>query len=272
METHKTCRLCGIAKPISEYRFRKDSGKYRNECKECCNKRSAEYRRTHKERVAELNRKYRELHKEELAEYSKEYQKNHLAQFREYNKKYRGNLTDEQKDLQREREKRYREKWKENPEYVERRRAWNRESTKRRRKKITAYEEERKKNDPVFKLKKQIRSEIRASFNRRGFKKSDHTEEIVGCSLDYLYRYLCMTYLIRYGDEYDGTTEVHIDHIKPLSNARTEDEVIRLCRYDNLQLLKAEDNLRKNDDEAYLPRIEDLIEGQSNNPLSIETA
>ena len=80
METHKTCRLCGINKPISGYRFRKDSGKYRNECKTCCNKRSVKYCRTHKERMAELNRKHRELHKEELAEYSKEYQKNHRYQ------------------------------------------------------------------------------------------------------------------------------------------------------------------------------------------------
>lgn len=262
METSKTCKLCGILKPINEYQFRNDSGKYRNECKACCNRRSAEYRRTHKERAAELNRKYRELHKEELAAYSKEYQKTHLDRFREYNKKYRDNLSDEQKKSQHEREKRYREKWKENPEYIERRRAWNRDSTKRRRKKITAYEQERKKNDPVFKLKKQIRNEIRASFNRRGFRKSDHTEEIVGCSLEYLYRHLCMTYMIRYGDEYDGATEVHIDHIKPLANARTEDEVIQLCRYHNLQLLKAEDNLLKNDDESYLAKIEDLLREQ----------
>ena len=31
----KVCRLCGVAKPISEYYFRKDNGRYRSECKEC---------------------------------------------------------------------------------------------------------------------------------------------------------------------------------------------------------------------------------------------
>lgn len=31
----KKCRLCGVEKPISEFYFRKDSGHYRSECKEC---------------------------------------------------------------------------------------------------------------------------------------------------------------------------------------------------------------------------------------------
>lgn len=31
----KKCRLCGIEKPLSEFYFRKDSGHYRSECKQC---------------------------------------------------------------------------------------------------------------------------------------------------------------------------------------------------------------------------------------------
>ena len=37
----------------------------------------------------------------------------------------------------------------------------------------------------------------------------------------------------------------HIDHIIPLSTAITEEDVIRLCHYTNLQPLWAEDNLKK---------------------------
>ena len=37
------------------------------------------------------------------------------------------------------------------------------------------------------------------------------------------------------------------DHIKPLSLATTEDEVIRLCHYKNLQPLWKIDNLKKGD-------------------------
>lgn len=34
-ENTKICRLCDKEKPLSEFYFRKDSGKYRSECKEC---------------------------------------------------------------------------------------------------------------------------------------------------------------------------------------------------------------------------------------------
>ena len=41
----KVCRLCGVEKPISEFYFRKDSGHYRSECKECLRKLSS-FRKT----------------------------------------------------------------------------------------------------------------------------------------------------------------------------------------------------------------------------------
>lgn len=41
--------------------------------------------------------------------------------------------------------------------------------------------------------------------------------------------------------------KVHIDHIIPLATAKTEEDVIKLCHYTNLQLLKGEDNLSKGD-------------------------
>ena len=255
MDNTKTCRICRIEKPLSDFRFRNDSKKYRNECKDCCNKHSADYRRTHKERIAELNKKYYENHKDELAEYNKNYQKLHLDKYREYNKKCRENMTEEQRQKSNERSRRFYERKKKDQVYVEKLRTWSRDSGKRRRKKITAYEENRKKTDPIFKLKKQIRNEIRTSFNRRGFRKSKHTEEIIGCDTEFLCDYLRETYLKRYGTEYDGKELVHIDHITPLSSAKTEQDVIKLCHYSNLQLLKAKDNLYKSDNELYLPRL-----------------
>ena len=245
-KTTKICRLCGEEKPLIEFRIRGDSGKRRTECRECLSKYLKKYRSENKEHIAKLNKDWREAHKEELTIYNKKYQLAHLDQFRKYNKKYRENMTEEQKQMQHERDKRYRERWSQNPDYIERRRTWSRESGKRRRKKITAYEENRKKIDPVFKLKKQIRGEIRASFNRRGYRKSERTEYIVGCTLTELYAHLCMTYRVRYGKEYNAKEVVHIDHIIPLSNAHTKKEVIELCRWDNLQLLTAKDNLIKN--------------------------
>jgi len=47
------------------------------------------------------------------------------------------------------------------------------------------------------------------------------------------------------GIEWNGIEKVQIDHIKPLKYAKTEEEVIKLCHYTNLQLLKEKDNLEK---------------------------
>ena len=47
------------------------------------------------------------------------------------------------------------------------------------------------------------------------------------------------------GMGWDNRVEWHIDHIIPLSSAKTEDELYRLCHYTNLQPLWAEDNLKK---------------------------
>ena len=54
---------------------------------------------------------------------------------------------------------------------------------------------------------------------------------------------------LRYPDfqpkEFLEKNKYHIDHIVPLATAQTEEDVIKLCHYTNLQLLTAKDNLEK---------------------------
>jgi len=47
------------------------------------------------------------------------------------------------------------------------------------------------------------------------------------------------------GMNWDNIGEWHIDHIIPLSSAETEQEIIKLCHYTNLQPLWAFDNISK---------------------------
>ena len=57
--------------------------------------------------------------------------------------------------------------------------------------------------------------------------------------------HLLETFKNNYGYKWDGIEKVHIDHIIPLATAKTKEEVIKLCYYTNLQLLKAKDNIEK---------------------------
>ena len=238
MET-KVCRICGIEKAIEEYN--KCSGRKcrRTECKECqkevykqyriknkdkLNKKHKEYARNNKEKYKEYshncyikNKEKREkeriayynIHKEEIKEYNKIYYENNKEKIKNNVNKYR---TKNKKDLI---------------------------------KKQIKYNKKKRKEDKLYKLKTNIRNTINRSFTRKEYSKNKHTEEILECNIETFINYLLQTYKDNYGYEWDGVEPVHIDHIIPLATAYTEEEVIKLCNYKNLQLLKAKDNLMK---------------------------
>ena len=114
-------------------------------------------------------------------------------------------------------------------------------------KKDYEYKKIRREKDYLYKFKEQCRMVIYNSFKRNGHTKKEHTNEIIGMTLNELFNYLLQTYKNNYGYEWNRIEKVHIDHIIPLSTAKTEEEVIKLCHYTNLQLLKAEDNIQKRD-------------------------
>ena len=92
-----------------------------------------------------------------------------------------------------------------------------------------------------------MRNLIKHSFERQGYSKKSHTYEIIGTDYETFYNHLLRTFVDNYGYDWDGKEEVHIDHIIPLASAKTEEEIVKLCHYSNLQLLKAKDNLDKSD-------------------------
>ena len=51
--------------------------------------------------------------------------------------------------------------------------------------------------------------------------------------------------LFQKGMSWDNYGEWHLDHIKPISLATTEEEVYKLCHYTNYQPLWAKDNIIK---------------------------
>lgn len=124
-------------------------------------------------------------------------------------------------------------------------REYNKKYYQAHKEKINKKRKEKKWNDRTFYLTINVRKSILNSFGRKSYKKPNKTEKITGLKNEQMTKYLLKTFKNRYGYEWNGVEPVHIDHIIPLATAKTEEEVMLLCNYKNLQLLKAEDNLKK---------------------------
>ncbi len=97
--------------------------------------------------------------------------------------------------------------------------------------------------DMLFNISTKIRSTIANSFTRNGHKKNSKCQDILGCTFEELKKHLeskfedWMTWDNR--GLYNGTYNYgwDIDHIMPLASAKTEEDIIRLNHYTNLQPL-----------------------------------
>lgn len=237
MET-KTCSNC--RKTLFVDAFHKDKNRKDGLypiCKECRKNESRKYYEKHRDDIIKSRHLYYENNKELVAEHQKKYYMQNREKILKGRKKYR---LDNAEKISISKKNSYNKKIE---HYKESKRMWK----KKNRDKLNKRQKERLANDPVFKLKHYIRCSIYDSFSRKKYKKQEKTEKIIGCSLDFLCNYLKQTYYNNYGMEYNGTQKVHIDHIIPLATAQTEDDVYKLCHYTNLQLLNAEDNLKKRD-------------------------
>jgi hypothetical protein len=111
---------------------------------------------------------------------------------------------------------------------------------------IRSYFKYLRNNNPIIKLTDNIRRNIRYGFTNNGFIKNNKTQDILGCSFDEFKIYLESLWEPwmnwgNYGNPKDGIIEPNktwdIDHIIPISTAITEDDIIRLNHYTNLQPL-----------------------------------
>ena len=252
MET-KRCTRCGVEKPLEMFcKDKKTKDGLNFWCRECVkkylesikdkkSKMDKRYREKNKEKMSEYQKKYREENKERLSQKTREYREKNKEKIALYKKEYsEKNKEKIAKKAKEQREQNKEKLAKKNSEYY----AKNKDLILEKNKK---YRKNRKKEDYIFRLKEDIRTVIRHSFKRKGIKKSKKTEQIIGCTITELKNHLLQTFFENYGYEWDGAEDVHIDHIVPLATVNAEEEVMKLCHYSNLQLLKAKDNMEKSD-------------------------
>jgi hypothetical protein len=108
---------------------------------------------------------------------------------------------------------------------------------------IRNYRKNRRLIDPTFRIIESMRSRIKNFFKSNNIRNYNKTFNIVGCTPQKLKEYLEK----KFTDEmsWDNYGQWHIDHKIPLSSAKTEEEIYKLCYYTNLQPLWAKDNIKK---------------------------
>lgn len=102
----------------------------------------------------------------------------------------------------------------------------------------------RRVEDPLFALQNALRCRLNAVLKQMGYKKRSRTHEILGCDWEFFRCHIERQFLKGMAWEKMGA-EIHIDHITPISMAKTEEDVIALNHFTNLRPMWAKDNRAK---------------------------
>lgn len=109
------------------------------------------------------------------------------------------------------------------------------------------YENNRYASDNFYKIKKNLRRRLLSALKASNWRKGTHFADYIGCDEKTLRDHLEKQFIINmswsnYGFGKDKWT---VDHIIPLSSAKTEEEMYKLCHYTNLQPMWYIDNIKK---------------------------
>lgn len=125
----------------------------------------------------------------------------------------------------------------------ERIRLYNKRWRNENKDRVNAYRRNRSKESPLYKIKTSLCS-LTYLATVKTYRKDSKTFRVIGLTHKELMSYLES---VNYAEvDLNGDrSKWAVDHIKPLSSAKTKEELLRLCHYTNLQPLTIEDNLRK---------------------------
>lgn len=210
MET-KLCPKCNILQDVNNFnKAKKHKDGLSCHCKNCISKYKKEYYLLNSKNIKERVSKNSLLKTDKKSEYDKIY--------RQLNKDRISKLRHE---------------------YYTKNRTKQLESSKN-------YIRNRRKLDPLFKLKMDMRTMLNKIFKHSGFTKKSKTFEILGCNYDEFKIYLESKFEPWMNWENRGNwngipneTNISwdIDHIEPITEGKTEQDINKLNHYTNLQPL-----------------------------------
>ena len=257
------CKLCKNSIAKNYYKnnkeiFEKYSKDWRNNNKEYIKEYNKTYNENNKEYLQESSKKWRDNNKEAIKEKDKIRYANNKETIKERSKKWREENSERKKETDKEWRINNKEKKSENSK------KWS-ENNKEKRKEISKryYNNNKKKcltstikcaknrklNNPIFALIVDVRRIIYNSLYSKGYTKKSRTYEILGCTYEEFQIYIQSQFESWmdwnnhgiYTGNYNETWQY--DHIKPLSSATTEKEVLELNHYTNFKPLCSKINL-----------------------------
>lgn len=223
--------------------------KNRDKIKETTKKNSAKKYKHDPEKIKNGSKRYYKKHREEILSKEKEYYKENKEYILKRNKKY----LDKNQDYIKSIKKIYRENNKEYfKEYFKKYYLNNKDrytyyqiNNKEQIKESNRINSKKKRDiDPLYRISGNIRRMISRAFMRNGYTKKSRTYKILGCDFDYLVSYLELRFepWMNWGNYGKYSNKVYsigwdIDHIIPISSASTQEELVKLSHYTNLQPL-----------------------------------
>ena len=159
----------------------------------------------------------------------------------EYTKRYMRSTYDQKKAQRIENGKKWRianaEKHRSNAK------DWAKKNKKRENKNKRIYRKNKRNTDPIYSMQMRMRTRTTMAFKQFGYTKSSKTQQILGCDWETLKAHIESQFLPNMG--WHNKHLWHIDHIIPIANAKSKEQLAQLCHYSNLQPLWAIDNLKK---------------------------
>jgi hypothetical protein len=217
------CSKCNIEKNTDEYPVDKRNKRgCSSVCKICTKKYKSDYYLSNKDIILKNGKKYTDINRDSIKEYKAKYYKE--------NKNIILDRTTLNYNLNRENKIEYQKLY-----YLN-----NSDSINKQR---NLYVKNKMESDDIYRVTRIVRSLVSSSIKRRGYKKSSKTSIILGCSFIDFKLYLeskfeqWMTF--ENHGKFNGELNYgwDIDHIVPISSAKTKKDIIRLNHYTNLQPL-----------------------------------
>ena len=225
------CTGCKIEQPLSQFSKKASSKRgHSSRCKVCCSNDNKKWRREN----PEINKDCQKRNYEKR-------QANPEIREKEIQRKKQYILNNPEKHAQSQ------HNWylKNKGEHRAYGKNYYNNNKERIRDKARIREQERRKEDLVFKIKKALRSRLRSALRSKS-KKGSAVKDL-GCSIEEVIQYLESKFFPGMSWENWAPHGWHIDHIIPLSrfDLTKPDEVKKACHYTNLQPLWAFENLSK---------------------------